>query len=201
MVARHRRRLDRFQEEIEQRLKVLASHLKDEKTDQLKINAELVQMLADMDKMKRRCKHILDVTDRYCVLFPDELHLKEEPSVKRQFSLRDFDDVWDSSSPPSSSATRSVGESSLPSLTPSECQSSSSEFTLPSQIGQHVVRSTLESLGSHLAVIAKTYTRKRGSRDMTAEMAPNLGMISPPTSQQRQQGSSSSSCSSSSVGV
>ena len=27
-----------------------------------------MQILADMSKMKTRCKHILDVTDRYCVL-------------------------------------------------------------------------------------------------------------------------------------
>ena len=31
---------------------------------------QLLQLLADMNKMKRRCKHILDVTDRYCVLRP-----------------------------------------------------------------------------------------------------------------------------------
>lgn len=31
---------------------------------------QLLQMLADMNKMKRRCKHILDVTDRYCTLRP-----------------------------------------------------------------------------------------------------------------------------------
>ena len=29
---------------------------------------QFMQILADMSKMKTRCKHILDVTDRYCVL-------------------------------------------------------------------------------------------------------------------------------------
>ena len=34
------------------------------------MNQQLLQLLADMNKMKRRCKHILDVTDRYCALRP-----------------------------------------------------------------------------------------------------------------------------------
>ena len=35
---------------------------------------QLLQLLADMNKMKRRCKHILDVTDRYCALRPGKLN-------------------------------------------------------------------------------------------------------------------------------
>ena len=32
----------------------------------------------------------------------------------------------------------------------------------PSQMSKHLVRSTIESFGSHLRVIAKTYTKRRG---------------------------------------
>ena len=57
----------------------LQDHLdKQQKLEQQQVETaasdlQLLQLLADMNKMKRRCKHILDVTDRYCVLRPGKL--------------------------------------------------------------------------------------------------------------------------------
>ena len=53
--------LDKQQKHEQQQVDTAASDL------------QLLQLLADMNKMKRRCKHILDVTDRYCVLRPGKL--------------------------------------------------------------------------------------------------------------------------------
>ncbi len=36
---------------------------------------DLLQLQSDLMKMKRRCKHILDVTDRYCVLTDNDLRI------------------------------------------------------------------------------------------------------------------------------
>ena len=53
-------------------------------------DTQLLQLLADMNKMKRRCKHILDVTDRYCVLRPGKkcqvVEWNSEPNLTQLLS-------------------------------------------------------------------------------------------------------------------
>lgn len=93
-----------------------------------------------LDRTKRRCKHMLDVSDRYCVLFQDELDLKTKDSNSLQrsksFSERDLN------------ATVEMVPNREALLRP------------PHEITQNLVKATLNSVGSHLSVLAKTYTRK-----------------------------------------
>jgi len=53
-------------------------------------DTQLLQLLADMNKMKRRCKHILDVTDRYCVLRPGKkcqvVEWNSEPNLDQSYT-------------------------------------------------------------------------------------------------------------------
>jgi hypothetical protein len=51
---------------------------------QLRADQQLLQLLADMNRMKRRCKHILDVTDRYCALRPGKLPFTSIQSYDRE---------------------------------------------------------------------------------------------------------------------
>lgn len=97
---------------------------------------QLLQILADINKMKRRCKHILDVTDKYCVLGSNP--------ASSSGSLDEYYLAGDSSCDSSYSADSS---SSLPSPV----------------VPGNMFKTTLESVGSHLAVIAKTYTKRHSS--------------------------------------
>ncbi len=110
----------------------------------------MVQLLADVGKMKTRCKHILDVTDRYCVLSDQDLNIIEETGVGQIEVEESSSSSSDRDSPDGGLRLEAQG------LSPAPGSSSSSPIT------QHLVKSTFESFGSHLAVIAKTYTRKRG---------------------------------------
>ena len=93
-----------------------------------------MQILADMSKMKTRCKHILDVTDRYCVL-TEEAESCHNPKLND--SKEDSLDSTDS--------TESSGSLKL---------------------HGNVVKTTVSSLSSHLAVIAKTYTKRHSSSNL-----------------------------------
>ena len=85
--------------------------------------------------MKTRCKHILDVTDRYCVL------TEEAESCHNPKSLNDSkEDSLDSTD-----STESSGSLKL---------------------HGNVVKTTVSSLSSHLAVIAKTYTKRHSSSNL-----------------------------------
>ena len=56
----------------------LQSELQQLQSDQTAAkDQQLLQLLADMNKMKRRCKHILDVTDRYCALRPGKFRIQD----------------------------------------------------------------------------------------------------------------------------
>ena len=92
-------------------------------------------------------KHILDVTDKYCVLGPQDLQLKDH-------------DLASTTARP-----RRASASTLDSMSEERdgIEHASSESHLPSQLASNIVRSTLESFASHSAVIAKTYTRKKGT--------------------------------------
>ena len=140
-------------------------------------NMDPAAIAADMSKIRRRCKHILDVSDRYCVLFQEELELKAKASgttsalERRARSTGSVDMVGRAGS-------SSCGEEDAGSELDSEGESSgrtSRQFSHspqhhhsyhqgelvvpPNQIMQNVVKAMFNSLGSHLSVLAKTYSR------------------------------------------
>ena len=96
-----------------------------------------MQILADMSKMKTRCKHILDVTDRYCVL------TETCPTISPNLSA---DDESKDDSIDSTDTTDSTGS--------------------VVKLRGNVVKTTVSSLSSHLAVIAKTYTKRHSSSNL-----------------------------------
>ena len=65
LLQKHVHRLNEFQTEILRRVSLIFANSDTTQTDG---DQQFMQILADMSKMKTRCKHILDVTDRYCVL-------------------------------------------------------------------------------------------------------------------------------------
>ena len=175
MLSRHARRLLLFRSETEARLAEVAKGL-DATTGQEEAAAtrQAVQQLhSDLAKMKRRCKHVLDVTDRYCVLTRTDLKLEEQEGNEAAAPAADGQ-----SRPPSQN--RSLGGQSGHSSSEdsvdggsvdSSCDEAGSVASCPanvegplpvSPVARHMVRSTLESFGSHLRVIAKTYTKRRG---------------------------------------
>jgi len=83
---------------------------------------KLLKLMADIEKMKRRCKHILDVTDKFCILTPESLSVNEV----------DGSEI--------SAARKS-----------------------PAEPSPNLVKVTLESIGSHLAVFTKTYTSRHST--------------------------------------
>ena len=87
-----------------------------------------------MSKMKTRCKHILDVTDRYCVLTEETTCQQSTVSDSKEDSLDSTDST----------------DSSTGSL----------------KLHGNVVKTTVSSLSSHLAVIAKTYTKRHSSSNL-----------------------------------
>lgn len=188
MLSRHSRRLEQFSSETNLRLSLICERYKnmqeqeEEKTDDSLngscsdnsssgggisivgtadkglVNCDLLQLLADMGKMKRRCKHILDVTDRYCVLTPEDLRMKEAAAAATPVASpsMNLDSVGDED--PDDIMNRVAEDNKMPS-------SPHAGHLLPSQITQNIVKSTFESFGNHLAVIAKTYTRKKAAGD------------------------------------
>ena len=129
------------------------------------------QLELDMSKMKRRCKHILDVTDRYCVLNSEtDLHLKIDDFNK---SILDQE-----KSPPLSPWTnKSPSTDEVDGGRDKEVSKSDSCLNpqkLPSSIdSQGAVKLTMESICNHLLVIMKTYTKKH-SRSDSAWTQPTL---------------------------
>ncbi len=177
MVAKHQRRLEGFHKEVQDRMASLS--LADGSSSPM-----MMQLLADLAKMKRRCKHILDVTDRFCVLTDQDL--KIDTSDVRSRSVEDL------------SSTDSVDSDTFPTLETSASSSSTSPVpnvsTTTSPITQNIVKSTFESFGSHLAVIAKTYTRKRGhSQEFCSDQQQQHQALSPTPSTPVTSSSSSSS--------
>ena len=66
LLQKHVHRLKEFQNEILTRVSLILAA--NSGLTQTTADQQFLQILADMSKMKTRCKHILDVTDRYCVL-------------------------------------------------------------------------------------------------------------------------------------
>ena len=76
LLQKHLRRLDEFQSEIHSRVTCIFN----QQLTQNEADQQFLKLLADMSKMKTRCKHILDVTDRYCVL-------QEQPEEQGHFPI------------------------------------------------------------------------------------------------------------------
>ncbi len=157
MVTRHQRRLSGFERDVAGRMGAIAEK---EVLEPRSADAEMIQLLADVGKMKRRCKHILDVTDRYCVLTAEDLKIRGASSspprlAQRSRSLEEIPEESEVATPDTPDFPMEAFDAD-PSAAPAAAVPASSPIT------QNIVKSTFESFGSHLAVIAKTYTRKRG---------------------------------------
>ena len=143
--------------------------------DSNSVDKELQALLADMKKMKRRCKHVLDVTDKYCVLNNEtdlKLDLKQSEAANLNESL--------SKSPttsPWSTRCSSVSTSNselFSSINSDDILTSEDEvdgsprgnkrdttLRLPVSISDRgLLKVTLNSFGEHIAVLIKTYTRR-----------------------------------------
>jgi len=184
MLNRHARRLLLFKSETEGRLGEAGKAVDDSNGSVGEDARQMVHQLhSDLAKMKRRCKHILDVTDRYCVLTRTDLKLERDDDGQEREGGHDEEDGQNR--PPSQN--RSLGgqsnhssssEDSVDGASMSSCEidEAGSVASCPAAVGsdagplppvspisRHMVRSTLESFGSHLRVIAKTYTKRRGT--------------------------------------
>ncbi len=163
MVTRHGRRLSSFQQEAVDRLSTIGE---EERREAGSAEREMERLLADAAKMRTRCKHVLDVTDRYCVLTDEDLRIDANLGQHRILGEAMSDDDLDT--------TKAFGTSSIPAAPSSPLPAS--------PITQHIVRSTLESFGSHLSVIAKTYTRRRGHSFSSEPNNSKAGQSSTPSS-------------------
>jgi len=142
LLQKHVHRLNEFQTEILTRVSLIfaSSAITQNAADQ-----QFLQILADMSKMKTRCKHILDVTDRYCVL--------TEVNVD---NLDVIEDVVDSA------GLETSNEDSLH----SNDSTVSRESDKTPKLNGNVIKTTVSSVSSHLAVIAKTYTKRHSSSNL-----------------------------------
>jgi len=134
LLNKHLTRLHEFQNEIYTRVSLV---FQQENLKQNGADEQFLSILADMSKMKTRCKHILDVTDRYCVL------TETCPTISRNSSV---DDETKEDSIDSTDTTDSTGS--------------------VVKLRGNVVKTTVSSLSSHLAVIAKTYTKRHSSSNL-----------------------------------
>lgn len=132
LLQKHLRRLDEFQSEIQNRVTCIFNQ---NNITQTQADEQFLKLLADMSKMKTRCKHILDVTDRYCVLQCDSSDSQSESDPPKS----DFDSV----------------------------DSSESNNGSPPKLHGNVIKTTVTSVSSHLAVIAKTYTKRHSSSSLS----------------------------------
>lgn len=127
LLQKHLHRLVEFQAEIHARVTSILST-----NDQKLADEKFLQLLADMSKMKTRCKHILDVTDRYCVLENED---QLDAGVESESSSSDSSSHHSGGSP---------------------------------KVQGNVIKTTVTSVSSHLAVIAKTYTKRHSALNYPA---------------------------------
>jgi len=142
------------------------------------LDDNLTVLLGDMKKMKRRCKHVLDVTDKYCVLNNEtdlKLDIQQDEVVELNSSLSKspITSPW---SMRSSRSCSPISEIASP-ATKDDLSASQDEvdglkmlgvnepsLKLPSSINdQGLVKMTLGSVTVHLGVLIKTYTRRHSS--------------------------------------
>ena len=191
MLNRHARRLLLFRSETEDRLGEVGRAVDGGDGSVGEDARQMVHQLhSDLAKMKRRCKHILDVTDRYCVLTRTDLKLEHDDGQGREGPDEDGQNR-----PPSQNrslggqSSHSSSEDSVDGGSVSSCDEAGSVASCPanyaagagpdgplpvSPMSRHMVRSTLESFGSHLRVIAKTYTKRRGRAEETLPTVPEV---------------------------
>jgi hypothetical protein len=142
------------------------------------MDKELLALLADMKKMKRRCKHVLDVTDKYCVLNNEmdlklDLHKVEVADLNASLSKSPTTSPWSTRcssacSSPSEAPSPFNPDNILPSeedevdgLTSSANRNVTTSLQLPASINDRgLFKITLDSFGEHLGVLIKTYTRR-----------------------------------------
>merc|ERR1719447_2190792 len=84
LLQKHVHRLKEFQNEILTRVSLI---LANSGLTQTTADQQFLQILADMSKMKTRCKHILDVTDRYCVLTESSKDIIETDDIDGNNSM------------------------------------------------------------------------------------------------------------------
>ena len=138
----------------------------------------LTALTGDMKKMKRRCKHLLDVTDKYCVLNNEtdlKLDVQQDEVIELTSSLSKspITSPWSMRSSRSCSPISGLASpTSADGLSTSEDEVDGSKISglneaalkLPSSINdQGLVKMTLGSVSVHLGVLIKTYTRRHSS--------------------------------------
>ena len=142
------------------------------------LDGVLAVLIGDMKKMKRRCKHVLDVTDKYCVL-NNETDLKldilqdEVIELNSSLSKSPITSPWSMRSSRSCSPISEIASpTSADGLSDSVDEVDGSKIVginetslkLPSSINdQGLVKMTLGSVSVHLGVLIKTYTRRHSS--------------------------------------
>ena len=147
LLQKHLRRLDEFQSEIHSRVTCIFNR----ELTQNEADQQFLKLLADMSKMKTRCKHILDVTDRYCVLQETSSNCASDQEDQH---FQAHEDSLDSTSESTnSSSDNNQHRSSSPKLQ------------------GNVIKTTVTSVSSHLAVIAKTYTKRHSSSQLLSTNA------------------------------
>ena len=139
------------------------------------LDSELKALIADMKKMKRRCKHVLDVTDKYCVLNNEtDLQLDVEKDavaeLNASLSKSPTTSLWSTRSSRASSpvsGTTSPSNTEIMETSVDEVDGSKKKnvdvpnLQLPSPIHDRgLVKMTIDSFGGHLGVLIKTYTRR-----------------------------------------
>ena len=146
LLQKHLRRLDEFQSEIHSRVTCIFNR---EHVTQNEADQQFLKLLADMSKMKTRCKHILDVTDRYCVLQETSSNCASDQE-DQHFQAH---------------------EDSLDSTSESTNSSSDNNRSSSPKLQGNVIKTTVTSVSSHLAVIAKTYTKRHSSSQLLSTNA------------------------------
>jgi hypothetical protein len=145
LLQKHVHRLNEFQTEILRRVSLIFANSDTTQTDG---DQQFMQILADMSKMKTRCKHILDVTDRYCVLTEVNTDIIEDV-VDGHLDQNTNEDSLHSND--SVNSRESAGGNSTPKL------------------NGNVIKTTVTSVSSHLAVIAKTYTKRHSTSNLQSQ--------------------------------
>jgi len=154
LLQKHVHRLKEFQNEILTRVSLI---LANSGLTQTTADQQFLQILADMSKMKTRCKHILDVTDRYCVLTESSNDIIEDVvDGNNGIEMTNHEDSLNSND----------------STTSRESAGSNTSSGAP-KLNGNVIKTTVTSVSSHLAVIAKTYTKRHSSSNIQQQNSTN----------------------------
>lgn len=180
MLAKYMNRVNRFKEVNAKSLDVIQELFDKKET----IDDLVANHILDVSKMKRRMKHILDVSEKYAVIdtnfnvsdtFLDDVD-SDKVSKTSSVSLQNLEkrNSMDSNSSDdyfslnSGSPQSSPGSSPMPPMSENSSSSvpslSTSPSSRPSSISPGPIkptRSTFRSLTDHMSVLTKTYTNRR----------------------------------------